>query len=217
MRELRYISHNYDGTLEVYGQPPPGRGSTPPPKITRIQEPEHDWRRALPPIRPEKTTAQEREQDRTHVPPPPPPPPRAGTSAATDTASDASEQNSSSSSDSLEPTPAEARDSQGKKAAKAIGKGLLGIVAAPLAVAGVGVLAVGGVLWGAGQIVKGVGTALAAGPEAAAGAFGRAMEEEAGVDEETMRQDRKRREEGRKEEQRRQERRRGSGTGGDGA
>ncbi|KAI0669150.1 hypothetical protein C8Q78DRAFT_1080450 [Trametes maxima] len=70
-----------------------------------------------------------------------------------------------------------AEEGAGKKAAKAIGMGLAGIVGAPLVLAGVGVVAACAVLWGAGKVVEGIGRGFVAGPEAAAKAAMRTMED----------------------------------------
>ncbi|KAI0326900.1 hypothetical protein GY45DRAFT_1328364 [Cubamyces sp. BRFM 1775] len=68
------------------------------------------------------------------------------------------------------------KDSTGVKAGKALGIGLLALVAVPVALAGAAVVAAGGVVWGAAKVVEGVGKGLAAGPEAAARAFGQSTE-----------------------------------------
>ncbi|KAI1789428.1 hypothetical protein LXA43DRAFT_579507 [Ganoderma leucocontextum] len=60
--------------------------------------------------------------------------------------------------------PATTPDSRGVKAAKAFGMGLLCIVGIPVAAA---VVTVGGVVYGAGKVLEGVGKGLASGPEAA--------------------------------------------------
>ncbi|KAI0662313.1 hypothetical protein C8Q70DRAFT_1051779 [Cubamyces menziesii] len=65
-------------------------------------------------------------------------------------------------------TPKDSVDSTGVKAGKALGKGLLTLVAIPFALTGVAVVAAGGVIWGAAKVVEGVGKGLAAGSEAAA-------------------------------------------------
>ncbi|PIL27807.1 hypothetical protein GSI_10961 [Ganoderma sinense ZZ0214-1] len=72
---------------------------------------------------------------------------------------------------SLSPSPSDPatpEDSQGVKAAKAFGIGLACVVGIPV-VAALGT--VGGVLYGAGKLMEGVGRAMAAGPEAAFGAM----------------------------------------------
>ncbi|KAI0647677.1 hypothetical protein C8Q79DRAFT_1008091 [Trametes meyenii] len=52
--------------------------------------------------------------------------------------------------------------------ALAVAKGLGAVVAVPLVVAGVGVVAVGATIWGAAKILEGVGRGLAAGPQVVA-------------------------------------------------
>ncbi|KAI0357331.1 hypothetical protein OH77DRAFT_91551 [Trametes cingulata] len=209
IRETRCISYDYDGTVAVYGQPPPGRGSTPSPK--KAGEPGQDcpWPLPLPPTRqpspppryeppPSPASKPQHYQlpPRTQNAPPSPAITEPATARPPNSNSPEADPyyTSSSESDSAEPEQPKAEDSRGKKAAKAFGKGLLGLVGAPLAVAGVGVLAAGAAVWGAAKVVEGVGRAIAAGPEALAAAAGRAMEEEAGLDEESMRRDRERRE-----------------------
>ena len=60
--------------------------------------------------------------------------------------------------------PTDPQDNPGVKAAKAFGIGLACLVGIPM---GAALLTAGGVVYGAGKVLEGVGRGLAAGPEAA--------------------------------------------------
>ncbi|KAI8978862.1 hypothetical protein BD414DRAFT_120731 [Trametes punicea] len=94
-------------------------------------------------------------------------------------------------SDSASSPDTSARESHevgaGVGAAKAVGTGLLAIVATPFALAAVGLVGAGALIWGAGKVVEGVGRGLAAGPQAAARAAAAAAADES---EQTRQKDR---------------------------